>query len=244
MQISKKGLDLIKQFEGLKLTAYLCPAGVPTIGWGTTAGITRADVGRLTITRGQAEAKLLQDLREYESGVLAACKVTPNQNQFDAMVCFAFNIGVAGFRGSTVCKAHNRGDAQAAARAFGLWNKARVNGKLTVLNGLTRRRAAEGALYLEPVEDDVTDVAPEPPMPQLVDPERPMTASTINRASIVTGITATTAVVSEVTGAVKQAKDGVESLGDWLVPVLLIAIIALAGYTVWERTKQRKDGWA
>lgn len=71
-----------------------------------------------------------------------------------------------------------------------------------------------------------------------------MTASTINRASIVTGITATTAVVSEVTGAVKQAKDGVEGLGDWLVPVLLVAVIAMAGYTLLERIKQRKDGWA
>jgi lysozyme len=240
MKTSQKGLDLIKQFEGLKLTAYWCPAGVPTIGYGTTKGVTHEDVRRKhTISKAEAEAKLLEDLVEYEVAVLKACAIPPNQHQFDAFVCFAFNIGVAGFRGSTVCKAHNRGDEQAASRAFGLWNKATVNGKKVVLAGLTRRRAAEAALYLEPMPQEVQE-----PMPQEVEPERPMTASTINRAGVVAGGTATVATVAEVLQSVNEVKDGVSQLENWLVPALLVAVVVLAGYIVIERVKQRSGGWA
>lgn len=242
MKISKKGLALIKEFEGLKLTAYLCPAGVPTIGYGTTKGITKADIGKLTITQAEAEAKLLEDLAEYERGVYGACTLPPTQPQFDAMVCCAFNIGVAGFRSSSMLKAHNRGDHEAAARAFGLWNKANVGGKKQVLAGLTRRRMAEAALYLTPVQ--TAPFQPLPPMPQAVEPERPMTASTINRASVVAGGTATVAAVSETLQQVRQVKDGVESLGDWLVPVLLLAVVGLCAFVVYERLRQRREGFA
>ena len=94
---------------------------------------------------------------------------------------------------SSVIKAHRRGDYQAAARAFGLWTKA--GGK--VWPGLTRRRAAEAALYLEPMPDDVSDPVegPAQAMPQVVEPERPMAASTINRAGVVAGGTAAVATV-------------------------------------------------
>lgn len=133
--------------------------------------------------------------------------------------------------GSSVIKAHNRGDHQAAARAFSLWNKA--GGK--VWPGLTRRRAAEAALYLsgEPVE-----------MPQAVEPERPMTASTINRAGVVAGGTAAVATVAETARTVADVKYSAQSLGDWLVPVLLLAVVGLCAYIVWERVKVRREGWS
>jgi lysozyme len=154
-------------------------------------------------------------------------------------VSMAYNIGVAGFRGSSVCRAHNRGDVQAAARAFGLWNKATVGGKKIELPGLTRRRAAEAALYLEPTEAQGPD-----PMPQAVEPERPMEQSQIVRGATVAGGTAALATVAEVVNTTNSIKQGVSGLNEWLVPILLIAVIGLCGYIVWERVTQRKKGWA
>lgn len=230
MKTNQKGVATLIEFEGFRSEAYLCPAGVWTIGFGFTKDVKQGD----KMTRSEAATRLKVELVEYEQGVLNACTTPPNENEFSAMVCFAFNVGVAGFRKSSVLKSHNRGDKQAAARAFGLWNKA--GGK--TLPGLTRRRMAEAALYLEPVAID------EVHMPQAIDEERPMTASTINRAGVVAGGTATVAAVSETIQTVNGLKHGVSELGDWLVPALLVAVVALAGYIVWERLKQRREGFA
>lgn len=238
MKTSARGIKLITDFEGFRANAYLDVAGVWTLGYGFTKGVQKGD----KITRAQADARLREELVEYEKGVSRACRVPPNQNQFDALVCFAFNVGVAGMSRSSVIKAHNREDYQAAARAFGLWNKA--GGK--VWPGLTRRRAAEGALYLEPVPDEVSEPMEGPieEMPQRVDAERPMTESTINRAGVVAGGTAAVATVAETARTVADVKYSVASLGDWLVPVLLLVVVALCGYIIWERVKQRRGGWA
>lgn len=238
MKTSARGVKLIADFEGFRATAYQDVVGVWSIGYGFTKGVQKGD----KITRAAADARLRQELDEYEQGVTRACKIEPNQNQFDALVCFAFNVGVAGMSRSSVIKAHNREDYQAAARAFGLWNKA--GGK--VWPGLTRRRAAESALYLEPMHDEVSEPmeGPVEEMPQRVDAERPMTESTINRAGVVAGGTAAVATVAETARTVADVKYSVASLGDWLVPILLLLVVALCGYIVWERVKQRKGGWA
>lgn len=238
MKTSNKGFNLIQQFEGFRDAAYRDPVGIWTIGFGFTKGVKEGD--RMTLM--EASVRLRTELAEYEQGVLSACTLAPNQNQFDALVCFAFNVGVAGMKRSSVIKAHNRGDFQAAARAFGLWNKA--GGK--VWPGLTRRRAAEGALYLMPMPDDVSDPiqGPVDEMPQRVDEESPMTASTINRAGVVAGGTAAVATVAETARTVADVKYSVASLGDWLVPILLVCVVGLCGYIVWERVRQRKGGWA
>ena len=112
--------------------------------------------------------------------------------------------------------------------------------------GLTRRRAAEAALYLKPMPDDVSDPVegPAQAMPQVVEPERPMAASTINRAGVVAGGTAAVATVAETVSTVSSVKRGVEDLGSWLAPLLLLAVVGLCGYIVWERIKQRRGGWA
>lgn len=230
MKTNQKGISTLIEFEGFRAEAYLCPAGVATVGFGFTKNVRLGD----KMTRSEAAERLKRELVEYEQGVLLACTNPPNENEFSAMVCFAFNVGVAGFKKSSVLKAHNRGDKQAAARAFGLWNKA--GGK--TLPGLTRRRMAEAALYLEPVAID------EVQMPQAIDPERPMTASTINRAGAVAGGTATVAAVSETIQTVNGLKHGVSELGDWLLPALLVVVVALIGYIVWERLKQRREGFA
>lgn len=230
MKMNVKGVGLLIEFEGFRSEAYLCPAGVWTIGFGFTRGVKPGD----KMTRSEAAARLKTELTEYEEGVFSACTLTPNDNEFSALVCFAFNVGIAGFKKSTVLKRHNESNKEAAARAFGLWNKA--GGK--TLPGLTRRRMAEAALYLEPVAIDEVE------MPQSIDPEKPMTASTINRASVVAGGTASIAAVTQTLGAINQVKAEVNTMGDWLVPALLVAVVGLCAFVVYERVKQRTGGWA
>jgi len=231
MKTNQKGVALIIEFEGFRSEAYIpVPGDVPTIGFGFTKGVQMGD----KMTRSEAAARLKEELVEYEHGVMSACTLPPNENEFAALVSFSFNVGIGALRKSSVIKAHNRGDKQAAARAFSLWNKS--GGK--VYAGLTRRRAAEAALYLTPAVID------EVQMPQSIDHETPMTASTINRASAVTGGTAAVAAVSETINTINGVKHGVTELGDWLLPALLVAVVAMAGYIVWQRVQQRKGGWA
>lgn len=230
MKTSPKGIQLIKSFEGFSGKAYTCPGGVLTIGYGFTAGVKPGD----TMTKSQADARLSRELREYEAAVEAAGDA--NQNEFDAMVSLCWNIGPGNFAKSTVCKAHRRGDHAAAARAFQLWNKS--GGK--VLAGLTRRRAAEAALYLEPVADDVSDPASGPvlPMPQVVDAESKLTSSPIVAGtSVATGL----GVAAQAAQSVSTIREG---LGEWLPWVLVAAAVAAGAYALWNRAKQRSQGWA
>ena len=190
------------------------------------------------MTREEGAARLAEELREYERAVEAAAGAC-NQHQFDALVCFAWNVGVAGMRGSSVIKAHRRGDFDAAARAFGLWN--RSAGK--VWPGLTRRRAAEAALYLEPVPDDVSDPVEGPvqAMPQKVEPETSLARSPIITSTTLATGSGTVAVVAE---AARGVKDIRESLGDWLPWVLVAVAIGACGFAIWTRWQQRRGGWA
>lgn len=140
MRISQKGVDLVKSFEGLRLKAYLCPANVLTIGYGSTGPHVKEG---MVITERDAEDLLRSDLRRFEDGVSRlAPKCT--QGQFDAMTSFAFNLGVGALKQSTLLKKHNAGDHAGAAEEFKRWVKA---GGVT-LKGLVRRRAAEKQLYL------------------------------------------------------------------------------------------------
>lgn len=139
MQISKAGLDLIKKFEGLYLKAYRCPAGVPTIGYGHTAGVAMGQ----TITQQQADDYLRRDVRQFERAVARLVTVPLTQGQFDALVSFAFNLGEGALAQSTLLRLLNAGDYAGAAAQFDRWNKA--GGR--VLPGLVRRRAAERALF-------------------------------------------------------------------------------------------------
>ena len=232
MKTSPKGIAIITEFEGFRSKAYLCPAGVPTIGFGFTKGVQLGD----TMTKAQAKARLAAELGEYEEGVLSACTNPPNQNEFDALVCFAFNVGVGGMSKSSVIKAHNRGDHQAAARAFQLWNKAGG----VVYAGLTRRRAAESALYLTPMPDDVSDPAEGPAldMPQRVDAESSLTRSPIVAGS---GIAAGATAAAEVARSVSEVR---EALGDWLPWILVAIAVGAAGWAMYSRWQQRKGGWA
>ena len=145
MTVHPRAIKLLHDFEGCRLKAYMpTPKDRPTIGWGMTfypdgRAVRMGDV----ITQAQADADFAAILARFASQVRP---LVPNATplQFGAMVALAYNIGVAGFTRSSVRRLHNNGDHKGAARAFGLWNK--QAGK--VLAGLTRRRAAEAALYL------------------------------------------------------------------------------------------------
>lgn len=137
---SDRGIALIKEFEGLRLTAYKCAAGVWTIGYGHTEGVT----GAMIITEETADELLARDLSKFEAGVSELVKVEINQNQFDALVSFAFNVGLANLAKSTLLRKLNGGRPVGEVQAeFLRWNKA--GGK--VLTGLTKRRNAEAYLF-------------------------------------------------------------------------------------------------
>lgn len=138
------GKDIIKKWEGLRLKAYLCPAGVPTIGYGHTYNVKMGQ----TISMAQAELFLDHDYQDAEEQVLSLVKVPLTENQLGALTSFVFNLGAGNLRISTLLRKLNLGDYRGAAEQFGAWNKARVNGVLTVLDGLTKRRADEKNLFL------------------------------------------------------------------------------------------------
>lgn len=141
-KISKLGLDLIKQWEGLRLKAYLDIGGVLTIGYGHTGADVKPNQ---TITLSEAEALLLKDLAKFEAGVEQLVRVPLNDNQFSALVAFSFNVGLNAFKNSTLLKVLNAGNYDAVPDQLKLW--CNVNGKRSV--GLVNRRAAEIALWLK-----------------------------------------------------------------------------------------------
>ncbi|EML1553620.1 TPA: lysozyme [Enterobacter hormaechei] len=145
MQTSDKGIALIKQFEGCKLTAYQDSVGVWTIGYGWTQPVDGKPIrAGMTIKQETAERLLKTGLVRYESDVSRLVKVGMTQGQFDALVSFTYNLGARSLSTSTLLRKLNTGDYAGAADEFLRWNKA--GGK--VLNGLTRRREAERALFL------------------------------------------------------------------------------------------------
>ncbi len=139
MITSQKGIDLIKGFEGCRLKAYKCPAGIWTIGYGHTSGVKEGQA----ITFSQAEEFLKQDLKRFETSVRSLVTVAITQNQFDALVSFCYNLGAGALKTSTLLKKLNNGDYNGAAEEFDRWVYA--NGKK--LQGLVRRRAAEKELF-------------------------------------------------------------------------------------------------
>lgn len=138
MKISPRGIQLIKDFEGLRLTAYKCPAGVWTIGYGHTGNVKAGD----KVTPNGADELLAQDLAMFQRGVNKAVTVPVTQGQYDALVSFAFNLGLGALQGSTLLRKLNAGED--ASGEFIKW----VNAGGKRVEGLVRRREAERALFV------------------------------------------------------------------------------------------------
>ena len=210
-----------------------------TVGYGQTKGTTIDSY----ISREAADEAFADEVAPYENAISKALKVPTTQNQFDAMVALAWSIGIAGFLKSTVLKAHNAGKPLAAARAFGLWNKVRDDkDNLVESAGLTARRQREANMYLR---NAVQAEAEDRKLAQAeVVPERPVSQSEINKAAVSAGGVASVAATVEVVKLVADAKDSVESIADMAVPLLMLVIVALCVYVVWQRILVRKEGWS
>jgi lysozyme len=146
---NSSGIALVKTYEGLHLTPYLCPSRIWTIGYGHTRTVRAG----LKITPDQADELLNEDLRLIERAVQRLVTVPINDNQFSALVSFAFNIGIGNFEQSTLLRLLNRGWYEQVPAQMTRWNRA--NGE--ALGGLSRRRAAEGRLWNTPVESSPTE---------------------------------------------------------------------------------------
>lgn len=234
-----EAVELIAHYEDCQLRAYLCPANKPTIGWGETDGIQMGMVW----TKEQADTRFNQEVNRFTKQVEQMLTAYTTPFQLGAMVALAYNIGLTGLRRSTVLRAHNAGDHAAAARAFGLWNKARINGKLTPLRGLTARRTSESALYLREEESPY----PEPNV-QAVEPESSLAKSPISLAgasSVAVGGTALTSqLVQDTLPVIGQLQQAISTFN--INPMIVLGLIGVGiGVVVWKwRKQQRDEGWA
>jgi lysozyme len=141
VRLTKEGLELVKKYEGLSLTPYICSGGKLTIGYGHTGELAKRD----KITQGEAEEALREDLISFAAGVRKYIDAPTTDNEFNAMVSLAYNIGLGNFKKSDVLMFHNKGDKYNACKAFHDWRRA--NGK--ILKGLVLRRLEESRMYIK-----------------------------------------------------------------------------------------------
>ena len=177
LKLSEAGQNLIKHFESCMkqvgpnaYKAYACPAGVMTVGWGTTRHQGKPIPPGAVWTGDQCDTAFIHDIAKYEDDVKHLVTVAIDQFEFDALVSFTYNCGASALAKSTLLRKVNAGDFEGAALEFQRWNKA--NGK--VMPGLVRRRASEALLFQNLPDENydgiVDEIAPmEEPMPQLVD---------------------------------------------------------------------------
>jgi len=148
MKTGETGLNLIKGYEGLRMSAHYAPSEQWTVGYGHT-GTARHG---MSVTESDAERLLRDDVQPIEKLISDTVRAPLNQNEQDALTSLIFNIGEDNWRRSTVLRKLNEGDKLGAARGFELWTRARVNEELVMLDGLVRRRAAEKSLFLMPTD--------------------------------------------------------------------------------------------
>ena len=222
-EISDAALDLIKEFEGLRLDAYLDPVGIVTIGYGYTneagfgPGVSMGD----TWTAQQAEDMLREGVHRFANNIQPHFTIKPNPDQFGAFVSLAYNIGWQSFVKSTALKRWNAGDVEGAAEAVTWWNKA--GGK--VLRGLVRRREAEAALIS--AQGPVGKVMVDTPR------EKPVQSSTVKASA------------GQIAGAVGGGIGAVATLDGNAQLVAIVGCVLVALLALWimkERLKAWSDG--
>jgi len=220
MNINKATVDLVKEFEGCKLTAYKDVAGVWTIGYGTTAraGLGIIPVEGMMITQDEADRLLLDGLNKFADQIRPMLPADINDNMFGACLSLAYNIGVSGFVRSTMLAKLRDGDYARAADAFLLWNRA--GGK--VVKGLVRRREAERKLFLTPVFEQV---------PTFDERSSPAQSTTVQASAlqIASGAGAGVAAIGSLSGTAQ------------IVALVFAGIVVLAGMWI---MKERLRKWS
>ena len=233
MKMTKEGLALIKAHEGCKLTAYKCPADVWTIGYGHTSAAGLPNVKRgLRITRQQADALLVDDLKKYEAMVKRNVKVELTDNQFSALVSFTYNVGEGALKQSSLLKAVNSKKFGLVPSRFALWNK----GGGHVLAELVRRRADEAALFMSEAAK-----APELAKIKVVQSQgkNPL-LSAVNGTSLVGAAAATGAareVAENTTGTVSAFGMDTKTL----VYILCAVVVAGLIFIAYDRFKKSRE---
>lgn len=237
-QTSKEGIELIKKFEGLHkvqedgmVSAYRCPAGKWTIGFGSVRGVRSG----MKITKEEAEALLIKDIQDHNKAIYRNVNVPLTQGQFDALSSWVFNLGEANFKSSTALKLLNQGRYDEIPEQLMRWNKARVNGKLQVLNGLTRRRAAEAAIFSRDAKLPSDPGGPEMPQKPQAKATKPLTQSkTMAGAGIAGAATALGEITPQIEALVPYSSS--------MKTVFLICAIGGIALAAYARFKDHKEG--
>ncbi len=237
VKISDDGIKLVQKFEGLHrvqpdgmVHAYRCPAGKWTCGWGATKGVRSGTKW----TKEYCEMRLIEDLAEHGKAVKKYVQVPLTQGQFDALTSFVFNLGEGNFRSSTLLKKLKKGLYDDVPEQIMRWNKARVDGKLTPLKGLTRRRAAEAAIFSRDAAMPSDEGGPD--MVQKPTAEAPKSLAKSKTMAGV-GIAGTATAMNEMAGQLQ----GLVAYADSLKTIFLICAIggiALAAYARWKDNKE------
>ena len=235
--VSQDCVEIVKKFEGLHklrddglVHAYRCPAGVWTLGFGKTKGIRSG----MTCTIAEAEQHLKDELDAHGKIVKRLVNVPLSQGQYDALVSFVFNVGGGNFKSSTALKRLNSGMYDDVPEQLNRWNKARVDGKLTPLRGLTRRRAAEAAIFSRDAQLPSDEGGPEMAQKPTAKAPKPLIKSkTMAGAGIAGAATGLNEVAGQLQGLVAYA-DSLKTI------FLLCAIggIALAAYARWKDSRE------
>lgn len=235
--ISDNGLNLIKSFEGLaklgddgKVRSYRCVAGRWTIGYGHTKGVRSGQ----TISQQKAEELLREDVRVFEQAVTRNVKVPLTQHQFDALVSLAFNIGESNLAGSTLVKLLNKGKYDEVPEQIMRWNKARVDGKLQPVRGLTRRRSAEAALFS--MDAKLPSMGGDG-MPQKVSAAAPKPL-TKSKTMAGTGIAGLATVLNEVSSQLES----LTAYSSTLQTIFLVVALGGIGLAAYARYKDHAEG--
>ena len=236
--ISQTGVDLVKEFEGLHevredgmVYPYKCSADVLTCGFGSTKGVSEDTVW----TQDYAEERLMVDLNEHSEAIHHYVTVPLTPNQYDALTSFIFNLGAGAFKSSTLLKKLNKSLYHEVPEQFMRWNKARVKGTLTPLAGLTRRRAAEAALFSADAEMTTEDGAP-----TMV--QKPVATATKSLAKSKTmagaGIAGLATTLNEVSGQIQ----GLVSYAPMLKTIFLVCAIGGISLAAYSRFRDNREG--
>lgn len=236
--VSTSGVNLVKKFEGLhKVTdsgtvrAYRCPAGKWTIGWGHTKGVKSG----MNASVEECEKMLVEDLNEAGAVVKRMVHVPLSQLQYDALVSFVFNLGAGNFKSSTLLKKLNKGLYDEVPEQIMRWNKARVDGVLQPLKGLTRRRTAEAAMFAmdAPLADEEgADLMAQKP--------EPTATKSLAKSKTMAGVGV--AGLATVAQEAATQLEGLVAYSDALQYAFLALSVAGIALVAYSRMKDHKEG--
>lgn len=238
MRMSQAGIDaMLKKFEGCKLTAYRCPAGILTIGYGhTSAAGSPIVTPSMKITQAEAESILKADLAKYEQPVEALLKQPVTQHQFDVLVDFAYNAGVGALKTSTLLKKVNAADFDAVPGELMKW----VKGGGKVLPGLVKRRQAESAWWSAgeaPIDAREHRAEPDPV------PVKTMADSKQGNSAVAVGLLGSVGAAKEITAQVQDANDLFGTIVGLVSnpQFLMMAAVVGCGAAIWIWRKQHLE---